>query len=505
MSSFKINNELSEIYNSITLLETKLSSTDTISSSGTIDLNSNIIIVNNLAGDINLTLPTPNSNQQNNVYSIQTLYMSGGIVTVSTNTGTFKLDPSNNYVNLIYLNNKWMKINSDNTSFYPTTKQTKIIPSDASPNALFGNSVSLSADGNTLAIGGPNDGSDLGATWVYTRSGSSWATNQQKIIPGDASATAYFGQSVSLSANGNTLAIGGNSDNNGVGATWVYTRSGGNWTNPPQKISPPTGDYTTGSSPYFGKSVSLSADGNTLAIGGPNDGSDLGSTWVYTRSGGSWAKQTKIIPPTGDASAYAQFGQSVSLSADGNTLAIGGPFDSGDVGSIWVYTRSGGSWAKQTKISPPTGDASPNAQFGKSVSLSADGNTLAIGGFGDSNVGSTWVYIRSGTVWTNPPQKISPVDASSNAQFGRSVSLSADGNTLAIGGSSDSSDLGATWVYTRSGGSWVTNQPKISPPTGDASSNAQFGRSVSLSADGNTLAIGGFYDNSGKGSTWVYV
>ena len=123
MSSFKMNNELSEIYNIVTLLETRFSSTDTISSSGTIDLNSNIIIVNNLAGDITLTLPTPNSNQQNNIYSIQTLYMSGSVVNINTNTGTFKLDASNNYVNLIYVNNQWMKINSDNTSFYPTTKQ----------------------------------------------------------------------------------------------------------------------------------------------------------------------------------------------------------------------------------------------------------------------------------------------------------------------------------------------------------------------------------------------
>ena len=334
MSSFKINNELSEIYNSITLLETKLSSTDTISSSGTIDLNSNIIIVNNLAGDINLTLPTPNSNQQNNVYSIQTLYMSGGIVTVSTNTGTFKLDPSNNYVNLIYLNNKWMKINSDNTSFYPTTKQTKIIPDDNNGNSLFGYSVSLSADGNTLAIGGKQNNSDIGATWVYTRTGDVWK-KQYKIIPDD-----------------------------NIG-------------------------------PNFGRSVSLSANGNTLAIGstGNEINSDIGATWVYIRSGVTWTKQYKIIPAIGDYIGNPNFGWSVSLSADGNTLAIGGPeYDSSGKGSTWVYTRSGGSWTTtQPKISP--GDASTNARFGWSVSLSAYGNTLAIGGIRDSNVGATWVYV----------------------------------------------------------------------------------------------------------------
>ena len=341
MSSFKINNELSEIYNSITLLETKLSSTDTISSSETIDLNSNIIIVNNLAGDINLTLPTPNSNQQNNVYSIQTLYMSGGIVTVSTNTGTFKLDPSNNYVNLIYLNNKWMKINSDNTSFYPTTKQTKIIPDDNNGNSLFGYSVSLSADGNTLAIGGKQNNSDIGATWVYTRTGDVWK-KQYKIIPDD-NIGPNFGRSVSLSANGNTLAIGstGNEINSDIGATWVYIRSGVTWTKQ-YKIIPAIGDYI-GTNPNFGWSVSLSADGNTLAIGGPFDNSAVGATWVYTRSGGVWTTtQPKISPAVGDFGINPQFGYSVSLSAYGNTLAIGGP-DGNDyigedyIGEIWVY------------------------------------------------------------------------------------------------------------------------------------------------------------------------
>ena len=501
MSSFRITDELSEIYNTVTLLETRFSSTDTISSSGTIDLNNNIIIVNNLVGDINLTLPTPDSNQQNNIYSIQTLYMSGGVVTVNTNLGTFKLDASNNYVNLIYLNNQWMKINSDNTSFYPTTKQQKISPTDNTGNSLFGLSVTLSADGNTLAIGGGNDNSSIGAIWVYTRTGGVWV-KQKKISPagGDYIGAPLFGYSVSLSADGNTLAIGGPGDTGNIGATWVYTRTGGVWTRQ-RKISPAGGDYS-GPNPSFGYSVSLSTNGNSLAIGGIGD-NGIGATLVYTRTGGVWARKQKISPAGDDyIGPNPSFGNSVTLSEDGNTLVIGGIGDNSDIGAIWVYTRTGDAFVRQQKLSP--GDNIGNSKFGNSVSLSANGNSLAIGGPSDTgNIGATWVYTRTGGVWVKQ-QKISSGDNIGNSQFGYSVTLSADGNSLAIGGIGDNGNIGATWVYTRTGGVWV-RQRKISPAVGDFGTNPAVGYSVSLSANGNSLAIGGPSDAGNIGAIWVYV
>ena len=315
--------------------------------------------------------------------------MLGGVVTVNTDIGTFKLDLNNNYVNLIYLN-QWMKINTNNISFYPTIKQTKIILTDYSPDLIINVSsrylVSLSSDGNTLAIGGNSDNGSIGSTWVYTKSDNSWAL-QQKISPtsGDYTGKPQFGRSVSLSTDGNILAIGGNFDNSQIGAVWVYTRSGGSWIQQ-QKISPV---IVGNNKPQFGRSVSLSSGGNTLAIGGNGD-SSKGATWVYTRSGSTWIQQQKIS--TTDNIGNSRFGESVSLTSDGNTLAIGGYGDNTNVGATWVYTRSGGSWTKQTKIIPT--DNILNSRFGLSLSLTSDGNTLAIGGYGDNtNVGATWVYI----------------------------------------------------------------------------------------------------------------
>ncbi len=95
-----------------------------------------------------------------------------------------------------------------------------------------------------------------------------------------------------------------------------------------------------------GQSVTLSADGNTAIVGGPNDNSLAGAAWVYTRSGGVWSQQGGKLVGTGAVGA-AQQGFSVAISADGNTAIVGGPYDSSYNGTAWVFTRSGGVWTQQ--------------------------------------------------------------------------------------------------------------------------------------------------------------
>ncbi|MBI3556644.1 MAG: IPT/TIG domain-containing protein [Deltaproteobacteria bacterium] len=95
-----------------------------------------------------------------------------------------------------------------------------------------------------------------------------------------------------------------------------------------------------------GYAVSLSADGNTALIGGPNDNTNIGAAWVFTRSGGVWTQQGAKLVGTGAVGAAAQ-GYAVSLNADGNTALIGGGGDNGGVGAAWVFTRSGGVWTQQ--------------------------------------------------------------------------------------------------------------------------------------------------------------
>jgi hypothetical protein len=240
----------------------------------------------------------------------------------------------------------------------------------------------------------------------------------------------------------------------------------------------------TGSSDEFGRSVALSADGNTLAVGAifeasnatginapggqtDNSASASGAVYVFTRSGASWTQQAYVKASNTGASDF--FGYSVALSADGNTLAVGAYLEASNAtgvngvetdnsasfsGAVYVFTRSGASWTQQAYVKASNTGA--DDQFGWSVALSADGNTLAVG-----------AYLE-------------------------------DSNALGIdapGGQTDNSasSSGAVYVFTRSGASW-TQQAYVKASNTGASDG--FGWSVALSADGNTLAVGAIWEDS---------
>jgi hypothetical protein len=152
----------------------------------------------------------------------------------------------------------------------------------------------------------------------------------------------YQGASVALSADGNTAIAGGNGDNGGVGAVWVYTRTGSVWNQQGPKL---VGTAAVGSA-FQGTSVALSADENTAIAGGNGDNGKAGAVWVYTRTGGMWGQQGAKLVGTG-AVGNAYQGVSAALSADGNTALVGGLIDNGGVGAAWVYARSGGVWSQQ--------------------------------------------------------------------------------------------------------------------------------------------------------------
>jgi hypothetical protein len=167
-----------------------------------------------------------------------------------------------------------------------------------------------------------------------------------------------------------------------------------------------------------------------------------------------------------------------------------------------VYSRSGTAWTQQGSTLVGTGGIGQEAQ-GASVALSADGGTAIVGGYADNNgAGAAWVYTRSGTAWTQQGGKLVGTGASGPAWQGRSVSLSADGNTAIVGGDNDNSGAGAAWEYTRSGTAWTQQGLKL-VGTG-AVGAAQEGWSVSLSADGSTAIVGGTADNGLTGAAWVY-
>ena len=368
-----------------------------------------------------------------------------------------------------------------------------------------GLAVALSADGNTLAVGGPFDNTYVGATWVFTRSGTGWSQQGPKLVGTGAMGPRGIsqGQSIALSADGNTLAVGGYGDNSNVGATWVFARSGTTWVQQGPKL---VGTGAVGPSSQ-GRFVALSADGTTLAVGGDSDNSGSGATWVFTRSGTAWTQQGPKLVGTGAVTPYGPYqGRSVALSADGTTLAVGGEGDNGLSGATWVFTRSGTTWTQQGPKLVGAGavGAGTSVYQGHSVSLSADGTTLATGAFYDNGkVGATWVFVRSGPAWSQQGPKLVGTGAVGLSVQGQSVALSADGNTLAVGGYQDNSNAGATWVFARSGTAWSQPGPKL-VGAGAVGNDVFQGIAVVLSADGTTLATGGPGDNSGAGATWVF-
>ncbi len=383
---------------------------------------------------------------------------------------------------------------------YPVGQQSpKLVATGVAAHTGFGSSVSVSADGNTAVVGGFGDNTGVGALWVYTRIGGTWSQQGSKLVATGTIGQAKLGVSVAISADGNTIIAGASGDNSLRGAAWVFTRSGNTWTQQGGKL------VGTGSvdDATFGNAVSISADGNTAIVGGQDDNEVQGAVWVFTRSAGVWTQQGSKLVGTGSVGQAGQ-GFSVAISADGNTVIEGGDEDNGNFGAAWVFTLSGGVWSQQGSKLFGAGSGTGNRpDQGYAVSLSADGNTALVGGVEDSDgIGAMWVYTRSGGVWSQQGNKLVGTGWLIDAEQGNAVSLSADGNTAILGGSQDSGDRGAMWVFTRSNGTW-SQQGSKRVGTNYVGNAAESG-SVSLSADGTTVMEGGVQDNNATGAVWVF-
>jgi hypothetical protein len=358
------------------------------------------------------------------------------------------------------------------------------------PTPLQGISVAVSADGNTLVSGGSGNNDSSGAAWVFTRSGGVWS--QQTMLVGANAIGPYSAQqgiSVAISNDGNTIIMGGRGDNGFIGAAWVFTRSDGVWTQEAKLVG--TGVLGPGAGQGF--SVSLSGDGNTAIVGGLGDNDSAGAAWVFTRSGIVWSEQAKLVAT--NAIGKSSLGCSVSLSADGNTALVGGFSDndsSGNnyIGAAWVFTRSkGGVWTQEAKL-VGTGATRDRQGQGTSVSISADGNTaISAAPF----AGASWVFTRSNGIWSQQAEL---------AEVG-SVALSRDGNTAIVGANCwfCVGDAEGALVFTRANGVWAAKMELVGT---DAIGNAEQGFSVALSPDGNIAVLGGRNDNGGIGAAWVF-
>jgi hypothetical protein len=211
---------------------------------------------------------------------------------------------------------------------YPVTidpliqEGSKVTPDagEESGSGQFGWSVSLSTDGNTALVGAPHDSGGVpGAAWIFTRNGVGW-TEAAKLAPGDPTGVSLFGGSVALSGDGTTALVGAPGGASG-GTVWFFTvnPNNGSWSQAQELATP--GDAIT--APDFGYSVAVSQNGGTAIVGGNTDNNGSGAAWIFSRgqSGFTEMKKLTALDTTG-----AQFGYSVALSADGSTALVGGPY-----------------------------------------------------------------------------------------------------------------------------------------------------------------------------------
>jgi hypothetical protein len=389
-------------------------------------------------------------------------------------------------------------------------KGAKLTSGESEGEARFGTSAALSGDGSTLVIGGPHDDGSQGAVWMFARSGSHWTQQGPKQTAGEAmgepaldecaeeaaeeAGECAFGASVAVSADGNTALVGDPSATSVPGAAWVFTRSGTTWT----RDQALTGDNEVGEG-RFGKSVALSSDGTTALIGDPSASSQRGAAWVFVLAGGTWTRQAALVSYEGR---FAHFGRSVALSGDGNTALIGGPGDSNYTGAAWTFTRSDATWTQQARKLTGANEVGAG-HFGKSVALSADGDTALVGGQDDNEErGAAWTFTRSdGAAFTQPGAKIEPAAGLGEGHFGSGVALSGDGGLALIGAPRASAGLGSVAVLERSGSSW-TELPALGGT--ETVGRGWSGASVALSSDGEVAAIGAPRDQKRAGAAWVF-
>ncbi len=379
-------------------------------------------------------------------------------------------------------------------------------------NAHFGAAVAIAADGGTLVVSAPDEDDGRGAAYVYTSSAGNWVL-QARVQAAVADPDDGFGQALALSADGSTLAVtasgedgagtGANQDpaNNlaeNSGAAYVFVRNAGVWSQQAYLKASNTGggDQLGGLGGSLPGNVALSADGDTLVVGAPYEDSastgingieqdenadDAGAAYVFTRSGASWSQQAYL--KASNTGAEDLFGTAVTLSADGNRLAIGAPRedsnatgingnqaseDLSDAGAVYVYERSGGTWSQTAYLK--ASNTGSGDWFGGRLAIAADGMTLlasaaledgtsaGVNGNEATNTaadsGAGYVFDLDGSTWTQSAY-LKAANTATNDLLGFAVAITGDGDMLAVSARAEDSD--ARGINLSGGGSPLDN------------------------------------------------
>lgn len=429
---------------------------------------------------LNLSLPDPTSYKRK---YIRLLYTSGQNATVYTSKGAFLLDAINRpEIELEYTPTYgWIILNDQQSQFYPYVIQGNTISAiQTTTTAGQGKSVALSCDGLTMVVGAPYDNNDIGSFAIYTRSTvtTAFPAIGTYVTPkGYSGSQPFFGYVVDIDCHADTIAVGAYGNANNRGAVWIYAKNATNsWNQQGPVLNMTNTGYpsTCATNAEFGFSLALSGDGNTVVIGAADQGCSgfvqyLGSFWVLKRVGTVWgAIQSYLYPQVGQYN-VDQYGFSVDLNHDGTVLVIGAP----------AYGESSGG----------TGDG--------------------------ENYGAAFVYLWNGTGFAIDPMAASGLigpQATDGDSRGFCVAVSADGTIVASGAPGFSANVGAVLVFARVYTepplySWVNiNTGGVSvQPQEVVSSAIKFGTTIALSPSGGTLAVGAYADTHGNGALWLYL
>jgi hypothetical protein len=376
---------------------------------------------------------------------------------------------------------------------YMSLISTIVNASDPATTDYFGSSSAV--DGQYMVVGAYNKTqtqTGAGAAYIYKRSDTS-ATGtyalEAKLVSGTTGSNFQFGYSVAMS--GDTVVVGepgGGTTQSGKAYVWFRT-TGTTWTQQgPIVPSDPR------ASDHFGYSVAI--DGDYIAVGAqnwdqktPSAITDCGAAYVFLRTNTTWAQQAQLL--ASDPTASDWFGNSIAIS--GATVVVGAyQWDSKtpaitDCGCVYIYVRTGTTWAQQAQILPNDPTASDN--FGYSVSVSGD--YVAVGAYqwdsktpAVTNCGCVYIYYRSGTTWTQQAQ-LAGGDPAGSSYMGVSVSINS--SYLVTGARGRASFSGCAYLYKRTGTSWFLAKQLTAS---DAATLDLFGYSVDVSD--KYIAIGAY-------------
>lgn len=383
----------------------------------------------------------------------------------------------------------------DADAIYPVTvdplvwapQQTLAAGPDAGA-AGFGASVAISGD--TVLVGAPRDATDgyhQGSASVFVRNGTTW-TEQARLVASDGAYQDGFGSAVALDGDTALVTAPGEAD-----AAYVFVRSGSTWSEQ-AKLVP-----STPSSP-FGVAAALSGDTALIKVG-----QTTGGVHAFVRTGSTWSEQQIITLPFGEI----YNGSAGSVALDGDTAVIGAADHdvtaNGYEGGAYVFSRSGAVWSQDQLLT--ASDATLDARFGWSVAIRGD--AIVVGASGERGIqspvrGAAYVFARTGSSWTEQAKLVAS-DGENFDRYGASVAL--DGDRAIVGAPTDSesvqnSNLGSAYVYERSGTAWLETQKLLAM---DGLEDDRLGVSVAMSGDTAVLGAPGVDVGSDEDQGVAYV